>query len=628
MTARFQGVLTAICGLGLLGSLIDPRIAWIGVIAGGVVPSQFAWQAVRDRQVSVNVLMVLAAVGALVVGEVVDAGILLFLFSLSGTLEEFAMGRTKSAIEGLIKLRPETAILLSDGGEKRVPVQELRVSDRVRIAPFEMIPVDGKISQGSTQVNEASMTGESVPVSKTIGDGVYSGTQNLDGLCIIEVTAAIGSTALDRIVELVQDAQENKASGERVSQWFGNRYTWFVLGAFTVAFFGRLALGHPSQSALYESIVLLVALSPCALVISTPAATLSALAATAKQGILVRGGQHFENLGRVKVVAVDKTGTLTTGRPRLVEICVCNPLPQEDKVCIAESACWHGEPEISAESAIMLSAAAAAEQYSSHPIAEAIVRAARVLEVEIPEALEQSDKPGFGVIASTDGGVVKIGQPRFFENLPADFVQHVEKLQARGLTVAILEYRDTFAALGLRDEPRKEAKEVIVQLKQIGIEAVVMMTGDTRETASAVASEVGISEWHAALLPEDKATLIDKFESEGKNVLMVGDGINDAPSLAKATVGVAMGGLGSDIALNAADIVLMNDRLAVLPGLIKFGRKANRIIWANLIFATGVIAVLVITSFFGKLPLPLAVLGHEGSTVLVILNGLRLLRGP
>lgn len=627
MTAKVQGILTAVCGLGLLGSFFHPLFGWVAVVAGGVVPLEVAYQAIRERNVSVSVLMVLAAIGALVVGEVVDAGILLFLFSLSGTLEEFAMGRTKSAIEGLIKLRPETAIRIINGADERVPIQALKVHDIVRVAPFEMIPVDGTITQGTTQINESSMTGESIPVTKTLDDDVFSGTQNLDGLCLIQVTAEVGSTALDRIVQLVQDAQENKASGERVSQWFGSRYTWFVLAAFAVAFFGRLLLGHPSQKALYESIVLLVALSPCALVISTPAATLSALAAAARRGILVRGGQHFENLGKIKVVAVDKTGTLTTGKPKLVEICVCRPVATGD-VCLAENACWHGEDEISPESAVMLRAAAAAEQYSSHPIAEAIVKTARRLGVDIPEALEQSDKPGYGVTARISDGVVRIGQRKFFENLPAEFAEHVEMLQGRGLTVAILEFDGGFAALGLRDEPRPDAKSIISRLMSTGIDSVVMMTGDTSQTAKAVADELGIEEWHASLLPQDKTALIEKLELDGKPVMMVGDGINDAPSLSRASVGVAMGGLGSDIALNAADIVLMNDKLSALPDLIQFGKRTSRIIWVNLLFATGVIGVLVITSFFGKLPLPIAVLGHEGSTVLVILNGLRLLRGP
>ncbi|MEQ1821549.1 MAG: cation-translocating P-type ATPase [Fimbriimonadaceae bacterium] len=627
MSAKVQGILTAICGLGLIGALFHPMFGWLAVIAGGFVPLEVAYQALRERSVSVSVLMVLAAVGALVVGAVVDAGILLFLFSLSGTLEEFALGRTKSAIEGLIKLRPETAVRVVNGVDERVQIQALAIHDIVRIAPFEMIPVDGTITQGTTQINESSMTGESIPVTKTVEDGVFSGTQNLDGLMLISVTAPVGSTALDRIVELVQDAQENKASGERVSQWFGSRYTWFVLAAFSVAFLGRLALGNPSHKALYDSIVLLVALSPCALVISTPAATLSALAAAARRGILVRGGQHFENLGRIKVVAVDKTGTLTTGKPKLVEICVCKPVAAGG-VCLAENSCWHGEDKISPESAIMLRAAAAAEQYSTHPIAEAIVRTARSLGVEVPEALEQSDKPGYGVTARIGDGMVRIGQRKFFENLPPEFATHVEELQASGLTVAILEFDGGFAALGLRDEPRPDAKAILQDLMSTGIESVVMMTGDTTQTAKSVAEELGIKEWHASLLPQDKTALIEDFEQAGKPVMMVGDGINDAPSLSRATVGVAMGGLGSDIALNAADIVLMNDKLSALPDLIKFGRRASRIIWANLLFATGIILVLVLTSFFGKLPLPLAVLGHEGSTVLVILNGLRLLRGP
>jgi len=569
--------------------------------------------------------MVLAAAGAVVVGRPADAAALLFLFSLSNTLETYAMAKTRSAIEGLIRLRPDRAMRLTDEGDELVATHDLVVGDRVRVAAFENIPVDGEIESGITSVNQAAMTGESVPVPKSIGEPVLAGTQNLDGMFVMRVTAPAGGTMLDKVVDLVRDAQENKASGERISQWFGQRYTFFVIAVFVVALLVRLGLKQPIHEALYGALVLLVALSPCALVISTPATTLSALAWAGRRGILVRGGQFLERLRDIRVVVMDKTGTLTAGTPHLAEICVCAPVAA-GTVCREDEACWHGSGDLSKEAQRMLRAAAAAEQYSSHPLAVAITRAARENGIEVPEAHEQTDHPGLGIEARLVEGTVRIGQRRFFEHLPSEFAEHVEELQHRGMTVAIMEYQGKHAALGLRDAPRPEAPEVVRQLKASG-RRVIMLTGDTVPTAKAVAQEVGVDEYHGGLLPADKTSRVAELENSGQPVMMVGDGINDAPALSRASVGIAMGGLGSDIALNAADIVLMQDRLARVPQVIALGERTSRIIAANLVFAAGVIIALTVSSLFFKLPLPLAVIGHEGSTVLVILNGLRLLQG-
>lgn len=601
---------------------------YVSVFFGALFPISYAYESLKERNIGISLLMLVAAAGAIAIDQAIEAAILLFLYSLSGTLEEYAMGKTKSAIESLMKLRPEQATLVTAEGESKVSVHDLKIGDRIRIAAFETIPIDGIIRQGSTQVNEASMTGESIPVPKAEGDDLISGTQNLDGMCLVEVTAPVGHTALDKIVELVRDAQDNKASGEKISEWFGQRYTFFVLGAFAASFLIRyFLLNDAARPAFYASVILLVALSPCAVVISSPAATLSALAWAARNGILVRGGQIIEQLGRVSAIAIDKTGTLTAGKPKLVEICVCRAVPAGTGVSLDESSCWHGGDSITQEAGQMLRYAAAAEQYSSHPIAEAIVGAARRLRLDVPEALDQKDKPGYGVTATIENRSVKVGQMKFFEDLPAEFATHVEELQKRGFTVAILEVETEYAALGLRDEPRKDAAKVLGELRDLGLTKVSMLTGDTRQTAEVVAKDVGVETWHASLLPGEKTALIEEMEKTDR-VLMVGDGINDAPSLTRATVGVAMGGLGSDIALNSADVVLMGDRLAALPELVRLGRRTNKIIWANLIFGVGMIVCLVIASLFNALPLPLAVVGHEGSTVLVILNGLRLLGGP
>ncbi|MES1227513.1 MAG: heavy metal translocating P-type ATPase, partial [Armatimonadota bacterium] len=446
--------------------------------------------------------------------------------------------------------------------------------------------------------------------------------------------SVVGGSTLDKIVDLVREAQENKASGERISTWFGQRYTFFVVGAFVVSLIVRLFLGFQTGAAVYTSLTLLVALSPCALVISTPATTLSALAWAGRRGILVRGGMYIESAGEATILALDKTGTLTTGKPQLVEICVCAgakvAVGGSRTPCTEEESCWHGDGQLSEEAASLLRAAAAAEVYSSHPVADTIREAASAHDLVVPESMEHSAEPGLGVRAIVNDREVFVGQKRYLEgqgiHLPQDFVEHLEGLQTQGLTVAVMSYGGRLAALGFSDTPRKDAKAFLAEARKLGYKRIVMLTGDTPQTANWVAHELGIQETKAGLLPDQKTDAINELAKDGQ-VMMIGDGVNDAPSLAKAHVGVAMGGLGSDIAMNAADVVLMHDRLDRVPELIKLGRRTNSIVKANLIFATGVIVTLTVLSLFAKLPLPLAVIGHEGSTVLVILNGLRLLRG-
>lgn len=620
---------------------LHPAIPYLSVAFGSYFALGAAYRSLKDRELDVNFLMVFAAAGAVAVGHPAEAAVLLFLFSLSSTLESLTLSRTKSAIEGLIKLRPDTAIRLGEAGDQTVPVEELRVGDHVRVPPFQGIPADGIIRSGQTTVDQSAMTGESAPVARGEGDRLLAGTQNLESMVVMEVTHAVGDTTLEKIVDLVRDAQENKASGERISAWFGQRYTIFVILAFGVSLLIRFLLEQPGPDALYGALTLLVALSPCAVVISTPASTLSALAWCARNGMLVRGGEFIEAAGRIDTVLLDKTGTLTEGKPKLVEICVCTDVPEtvpaSGSLCLEEHACWAREREMSAEARGVLRIAAAAEQYSAHPIADAIVQGAREHGIEVPEADEQKAVAGMGVAARVEGVSVRIGQRRFFdEGLPPEFAVHAEEQQAKGMTVAILEFDGHWAALGVRDEPRAEAPAFLSELEALGVRNRMMVTGDTPETAEAIAEELGIEKFHAGLLPDDKERLVEEQVRAGKTVMMVGDGINDAPSLARATVGVAMGGLGSDVALNAADVVIMQDKLSRIPQLIRFGRRTNAIIRANLIFATGVITVLTFGSMlfdqfwpeYRNLLLPIAVVGHEGSTVLVILNGLRLLRGP
>lgn len=630
-----QVILTALCGIALIVGLfgIHPVIPYLSVAFGAYFALKSSWDSLRERSIDVNLLMVLAAVGAVVVGQPLDAAALLFLFSLSSTLESLAMARTRSAIEGLVKLRPDKAIRIQNGVEAKVPVEELRIDDLIKIPPFEGVPVDGVVAEGTSTVDQSAMTGESVPVHKIAGDRLLGGTRNLDNVLVAKVTSTVGDSTLDKIVSLVEHAQENKASGERISTWFGQRYTIFVVVVFALALVIRLAIGESTNAALYASLTLLVALSPCALVISTPATTLSALAWAARNGMLVRGGEFIEKAGRIDTIALDKTGTLTLGRPRLVEICVCaKSMTTVGAGCTEEEACWHGEGHISPHALELLRFAASAEQYAAHPVAEAIKAAAKEHQLSVPQASGETTVPGLGVSAMVEGNRVAIGQIEFVRSqgveVPDEFVQHLGGFYAKGMTVALLAVGDELAALGFMDTPRPEAKAFLDKAREAGVSQIVVLSGDTKKTVQAIAGELGIDQHRGALLPGDKSAAIQKLVAEGRQVMMVGDGVNDAPPLAAATVGVAMGGLGSDIAMNAADIVLMHDRLDRIPEIMRLGRRTNNIIRANLYFATGVIVVLTLFSLFGALPLPVAVIGHEGSTVLVILNGLRVLRGP
>jgi Cd2+/Zn2+-exporting ATPase len=643
MDRRAQIVLTIASGATLVASFfgLHPAVPYVSIAAGSVIALRSAMRSIASREIDVNVLMVLAALGSVLLGLPVEAAVLLFLFALSGTLEEYAMARTKSAIEGLIRLRPETALVVTPSGDEARPVQNLKVGDVVRVRPFEAFPVDGKVTQGETSVDQSAMTGESQLVPKKPGDTVLAGTQNTEGMVLVDVTAAHGGTTLDKIVELVRDAQENKASGERISAWFGTRYTLLVIAAFFVSLALRSTIGQDGHRAIYASLSLFVALSPCALVISVPAATLSALAWAARRGILVRGGAFIEAIGTVDTAVLDKTGTLTAGRPRLAQICVCDTVVAVvggKSECAERDACWREGEEMSNDSRQILQTAASAEQYSTHPIAQAIVEATLAAGMTVPEALHHVSHSGLGVTAIVQGRRVRVGQRRFFEQedgaLPEHFAEHVEEMQHKGMTVAIAECEGEYAALGLEDVVRPEADEVLQELGQLGVKRQIMLTGDTRQTAAAVAKRLGMNDVHAGLLPNDKERIVADLVAQGRKVMMVGDGVNDAPSLARANVGVAMGGLGSDVALSAADVVLMQDRLALLPSLVKLGRRTNTVIRQNLYFGTAVIVALFVGSLVWdalfpatrNLILPLAVVGHEGSTVLVILNGLRLLR--
>lgn len=618
---RASALLAAASGILLAGSWIlrQPTLAWASCAVGALIPSREAWGSVRQKQLDVNVLMLLAAVGSLTLGMPHEAAVLLFLFTLSAALEGFALGRTKSAIEGLMKLRPDTALKVEDGGEREVSLAELRVGDTVKILPFQSVPVDGAVLQGESEVNEASMTGEAAPRAKAPGEPVWGGTQNLGGTLWVRVKAEAGEAALDKVVALVSQAQEERSGGQRISAWFGSRYTFFVIGVFLVVLVARLALGQDAGRAFYASLTVFVALSPCALVIAAPAASLSALAWGAKRGLLIRGADVLEKAASARWLALDKTGTLTRGRFTLARAVI--PGGEEWR----EGSPW--PPELDR----LRGLATSVEAHSTHPLAEAFLALPSAGEAE-----SVSSVPGKGLSGMVGGTSVSVGQAALFPEVPLSVKDEAVTLQAEGLTTILCQADGKWAVFGAADAPREEAKGVLTTMKSSGIEQAWMLTGDSPGPAWRMAESLPLDGFRASLLPADKERLAGEWEAKG-GLIYVGDGINDAPTLARASVGVAMGGLGSDVALNAANVVLMKDSLEGLSQLRRLGQASGRITRQSLYFAGGVVVVLFIGSFLAdallpeslrRIILPLAVVGHEGSTVLVILNGLRLLWGP
>lgn len=590
----------------------------LGAILGGVVVLPQAWDSIKERSLDINLLMFIAAGLAAYLQLWQEAAVLLFLFALSSTLEEFALGRTRAAVEGLAALRPSEAILLVDGEERKVPVEEIKPGDIVRVLPYSHVSVDGDVMRGASSVDESAMTGESVPLSKTTGDLVIAGTQNLEGSLVVRAAASVEDSHLQKVVEALREAQERKSQSERISVWFGSRYTVAVLLFFFVSLGIRLLLNQSFHHALFLSLAGFVALSPCALVLASPAASLSALAFAARRGILVRGGAVFEQAATINAALFDKTGTLTSGRLRLTGLRVGDNE-------------WHGDQPMTDECRQALAAAAALESQCVHPVADAVVRAAQAMEIKPLAAEDVEVLPGQGVRGTINGEAAEIGQA------PADDEVASCLCGAGGVrSTARLDWAGGTAWLCLSDDARPEAKQVIEELRELGVNDFAVLSGDSAEPVAAAAEAAGITQHYGSLSPVDKERFVADWVDGGKAVMMVGDGVNDAPSLARSRLGVAMGDLGSDIAMGSADAVLANGKLTGLVLLIRLGRKTQKVIRQSLAFAAVVAGTALILSLTAdswpaemqKQVLPLAVVMHEGSTVLAILNGLRLLRGP
>ncbi len=583
----------------------------VSYVTGGYFGVMASIQALKEKSLNVDLLMLLAAIGAAYVGSPAEGAMLLFLFSLSNTLQTFAMDRSRKAIEKLLDLRPSVATVRRGSRLVTLPIEQLTLGDIAIVRPGERFPIDGEVISGESDVDQATITGESMPVHKMAGDGIFASTLNGNGSIEIRVTRMAKDTTLARIVQMVEEAQSTKASTQRMLDTLESYYAIFVLGAAgLLIFIPWLLLGNDFQTTFYRAMTWLVVASPCALVISTPASILSAIANAAKNGVLFKGGVHLEKTATLKVLAFDKTGTLTSGKPTLNEIFRYTDEMDENT---------------------LLRFAAALEMRSEHPLAKSIVQAAHDRNLSLPTSTDFRAIPGQGVEGRVNERHFWIGNERMFTErdvqLPADLLIQARKMEDEGQTAMFVYSMPNFLGLlAVSDTLRPDAIEMIKGLKTAGIERVVMLTGDNPRVAAKIAARAGVDEYHAGLLPQDKVTVLKALQNKYGPVAMVGDGVNDAPSLATADIGIAMGGGGTDVAIETADVVLMSEDLRKIPFAIGLARQAEKVVWQNLIFAMAVIVVLIASAFGARLPLPLGVLGHEGSTVLVVLNGLRLLR--
>lgn len=604
-------------GLGIVTNVL--YIAAYGFAGQEGVRSAIA--SLREKVLDVDVLMVLAALGAAVIGQPFEGALLLFLFSFSNVLQRHAMERTRKAIESLLTLRPNEALVKRDGASVMVVVEDLEIGEIVIVRPGEQIPVDGEISEGSTHVDESSLTGESMPVSKALGSPLFAGTLNQSGGIELRVTKRSEDSALARMVKLVAEAQAEKSHTQRFLETAEQYYAMgVILLTFLVFAVPFLLFGESFAYAFHRAMTVMVVASPCALVISTPATVLSAIGGAARRGILIKGGSHLERAAKIDIVAIDKTGTLTVGKPSLTDIVIGHQIhPISDHLPVDVQS--------------LLRVAAALEAKSEHPLAHAIVQSAKDLRLDPPPATDFQSTVGKGAEATIEGFRYVVGSERLFRELSAVEFDHLyeasKPLQEKGKTCVWLGTREgdlvtAKAVLVMADTIRPAARNLAAELHRLGVKKVVMLTGDQELVARAIAQEAKVDEVHAGLLPEDKLQVIRELKLEG-TVMMIGDGVNDAPALAVADVGMAMGAAGTDVAMETADVVLMGDRLENIPLLLAHARRARKVLLQNLIFASAVIVVLVISALGFSLALPLGVVGHEGSTVLVCLNGLRLL---
>lgn len=599
--------------LDLLGA---PAWTWGPLLAatyvtGGWEPGWEGLKALKDKTLDVDLLMVVAALGAAAMGQVLDGALLIVIFATSGALEAVATARTADSVRGLLDLAPGTTTrLLADGTEESVAAEELAVGDTIVIRPGERIGADGRVLAGASEVDQATITGEPLPVAKETGDEVFAGTLNGTGALRVEVGRDASDSVIARIVKMVEEASETKAPTQLFIEKVEQRYSIGMVVATLAVFLVPLAFGAELTDSLLRAMTFMIVASPCAVVLATMPPLLSTIANAGRHGVLVKSAVVMERLGQIDAVALDKTGTLTEGTPRVTDI---RPL--------------YGS---GLDEDGLLALAAAAEHPSEHPLARAVVDAARARGLALLPAGDFGSSPGIGVTATVGGDVVAVGAPSRLLTGHQDTSSAAalaSELEAGGRTAVLVQVNGVPAGvLGIADRLRPDAAATVAALTKLTGTAPTLLTGDNPRAAARLAAEVGISDVRAGLLPQDKVAAVQEREKAGRKVLVVGDGVNDAPALAAAHIGVAMGRAGSDLALETADAVIVRDELATVPTVVALSRRARALVVQNLVIASVFITGLVVWDLVGHLPLPLGVLGHEGSTVIVGLNGLRLLR--
>ncbi len=569
-----------------------------------------------EKELDVDLLMIVAALGAAALGLwrreyylIVDGAVLILIFAISGALEGYAMQRTERSIQGLMSLTTDTARVILNGQEQTVPINDLKIGDQVLVKPGELVPTDGLVTEGFSTLNQASITGESIPVEKMVGDEVFAGTINGNGALRLKIHQPPESSLIQRVIRLVQQAQNEAPPSQQFIERFERGYAKvIVVTGILLSTLPPFLLGWSWEDTIYRALIFLVVASPCALMASIMPTLLSGIANGARNGILFKNGAQLERIGQVKAIAFDKTGTLTTGKLQVI----------------------HAMSDQKSTDQLLL-VAAALESLSEHPIGNAIVEAARKQNLTWAEAINGQAQAGQGITGEIDHQTAVVGKAAFVQAqtkfVSNALIEQSQQWEAEGKTVVWVAYAgESLGIIAIADTVRPAAAQAISRLKRLGVERIVMLTGDNSRTARSIAEQIGVDQVYAELLPEDKVDVIRQLQKQYQTVAMVGDGINDAPALAQASVGIAMGIAGSDVALETADIVLMADRLERLEDAIRLGRRSQNIVKQNIVFALGFVIVLMILNFAGNMTLPVGVLGHEGSTVMVTLSGLRLLR--
>lgn len=591
----------------------------VAYVAGGWEPALAGLRALREKTLDVDLLMIVAALGAASIGQVMDGALLIVIFATSGALEALATARTADSVRSLLDLAPTTATRVAGGGgEESVDTAELRVGDVILVRPGERVGADGEVLEGASDVDQATITGEPMPVAKEAGSEVFAGTLNGAGALRVRVGRDASDSVIARIVAMVEEASETKAPTQLFIEKVEQRYSLGMVVATLAVFAVPQAFGDDLTGSLLRAMTFMIVASPCAVVLATMPPLLSAIANAGRHGVLVKSAVVMERLGQVDAVAVDKTGTLTEGTPQVTAV--------------------HGLPGSALTDDTLLALAAAAEHRSEHPLARAVVSAARARALHVAPVTDFASEPGVGVSARVGGVTVRVGAPaRLLTAPPSGGPQDAETTEAlsrsrqlseEGGHTTVLVLRDgvPVGVIGIADRLRADAATTVTALESLTGTAPMLLTGDNARAAARLAAEVGIDDVRAGLLPQDKVAAVREAAEAGRKVLVIGDGVNDAPALAAAHTGIAMGRAGSDLALETADAVIVRDELATVPRVIALSRRARGLVVQNLVIAGTFIAVLVTWDLAGTLPLPLGVLGHEGSTVIVGLNGLRLLR--